>query len=408
MLSLGRNKGLAALALALFLLLALAACGAAAAPERLDLTLRVADGAMTPDTVTARQGDIITARLESDRAGAIHLHGYDLERELTAGGTAELQFTATATGRFPITFHETAAAGGSGHSHEHSAAGGAGAREHGPRESAVPVSLGLDTAVDAAGGLHVRIRAENWRWAPEEVDQEYRPGVGHAHIYANGEKLSRVYGPEHYVAGLPPGQYEIKVDLNDNAHNALTVNGRPLAVVTDITIPAAAAAAAAAAEPEPIAAAGPMALALTAHPDAGGGYNLQVAAEGFAFGGGQGYGLLSIDGTAITRLYADWLQLPALDPGMHTVSVALVNGAGRPYHRDGQPVAATIKVGGEMAAAGMDGGTAGMDGGMAGMAAGEHKAETAAAGGQEPEPGQAAAAGESGELELGFLVVEPR
>lgn len=392
MLSFCSPKGLPAWAMALALpliLLTLAACGAAAPPERLDFTLRVANGGMTPDTVAARQGDTITARLESDRAGVIHFHGYDLERELTAGGTAELQFTADATGRFPITFHEAAADGGGEHNHEHGAAGGhshehGAAAAHTSMESTVPVSLDLATTVDAAGGLHIRIVTENWRWAPEEVNQESRPGVGHAHIYANGEKLSRIYGPEHYVAGLPPGNYEIKVDLNDNAHNALTINGTPLAALAGVAIPAAAAEVAAAAA-EPVAAAGPMALELRAHPDALGGYNLQVIAEGFAFGGGQGYGLLSIDGAAVTRLYTDWAQLPPLAEGQRTVSVALADGDGRPYHWQGQPVAATITVDGARPAA-----------------AGGPKPETAA--GHETE----AAGGESGELELGFLVVEPR
>lgn len=381
MLSFCSPKGLPAWAMALALpliLLTLAACGAAAPPERLDFTLRVANGGMTPDTVAARQGDTVTARLESDRAGVIHFHGYDLEREVTAGGTAELQFTADATGRFPITFHEATVSGGGEHSHDHSAAAA-----HKDMESPVPVSLDLATTVDAAGGLHIHIITENWRWAPEEVNQESRPGVGHAHIYANGEKLSRIYGPEHYVAGLPPGFYEIKVDLNDNAHNALTINGTPLAALAGVAIPAAAAATAAA--PEPVAAAGPMALELRAHPDALGGYNLQVIAEGFALGGGHGYGLLSIDGAAVTRLYTDWAQLPPLAAGQRMVRVALMDGAGRPYHWQGQPVAATITVDGARPAA-----------------AGGPKPEMAA--GHETE----AAGGESGELELGFLVVSPR
>ena len=374
-----RHQGLPALALALFLLLTLAACGAAAPPPQLDWTLRIANGGMTPDTVAVRQGDAITARLESDRAGVVHFHGYDLEREVTAGETAELQFTANATGHFPITFHETAAAGGE-HSHDHSA------MAPGPLESTVPVRMDLAAEVDAAGGLHIRISTENWRWAPEEVNQASRPGVGHAHIYANGEKLSRVYGPEHYVADLPPGQYEIRVDLNDNAHNPLTVNGEPLDATVAVTIPAKTAAIPA--DPEPIAAEQPMSLELRAHPDAPGGYNLQVIPAGFAFGSGQGYGLLSLDGTIATRLYTAWQQLPPLEPGQHTISVALRNSQGRPYHWQGQPVTATITV--------VEGAP---DDGMARAmpADGGHNHETAAADG-----------GESGELELGFLVVTPR
>ena len=133
-----------------------------------------------------------------------------------------------------------------------------------------------------------------------------------------------------------------------------------------------------------------MSLELRAHPDAPGGYNLQVIPAGFAFGGGQGYGQLSLDGTLVTRLYTDWQQLPPLEPGTHTVSVALRDNQGRPYHWQGQPVAATITV--------VEGA---LDGGM-------NMDMPAADGGHTHETAATADGGESGELELGFLVVTPR
>ena len=46
----------------------------------------------------------------------LHLHGYDIEQRVSAGAVAELAFTATATGRFPIEIHAPAEAGG--HAHE--------------------------------------------------------------------------------------------------------------------------------------------------------------------------------------------------------------------------------------------------------------------------------------------------
>ncbi len=104
--------------LALVAALAFAACGGGD-PESLRFDLAVQERQLTINEgeLVVKQGDEITLELETDEAGAFHLHGYDLERELTVGETATLSFTANATGRFGITFHP--GAGGHSHATEH-------------------------------------------------------------------------------------------------------------------------------------------------------------------------------------------------------------------------------------------------------------------------------------------------
>ena len=46
----------------------------------------------------------------------IHLHGYDIEKEIVPGATTEMAFTARATGRFTIEPHLAKAPSG-GHEH---------------------------------------------------------------------------------------------------------------------------------------------------------------------------------------------------------------------------------------------------------------------------------------------------
>lgn len=58
------------------------------------------DGAVREFTV--REGDTLTLRISTDRAIAVHIHGYDLKRELVPGETAVLSFAATLSGRFEI------------------------------------------------------------------------------------------------------------------------------------------------------------------------------------------------------------------------------------------------------------------------------------------------------------------
>ena len=51
---------------------------------------------------TVNKGDRVVLVVKSDVADEIHLHGYDLSRDVAARGTARLPFTATLPGRFEV------------------------------------------------------------------------------------------------------------------------------------------------------------------------------------------------------------------------------------------------------------------------------------------------------------------
>ena len=48
------------------------------------------------------KGDRVVLVVKSDVADEIHLHGYDIMRDVAAGGTARLRFTASLPGRFEV------------------------------------------------------------------------------------------------------------------------------------------------------------------------------------------------------------------------------------------------------------------------------------------------------------------
>ena len=75
------------------------------APRSFDVEIR--DGAMSPEEVSVRKGDRVKMSLTSDSPVEIHVHGYDLEREVEPGGPTEISFEADLTGRFPVEDHET-------------------------------------------------------------------------------------------------------------------------------------------------------------------------------------------------------------------------------------------------------------------------------------------------------------
>ena len=55
------------------------------------------------------KGDRVVLVVESDVADEVHLHGYDISREIAAGGTARIAFRATLPGRFEVELEERGA-----------------------------------------------------------------------------------------------------------------------------------------------------------------------------------------------------------------------------------------------------------------------------------------------------------
>lgn len=68
----------------------------------------VVDGAPKGGIVREKvsRGDRVALVVTSDVADEIHLHGYDISRDVRAGGTARIVFTATIPGRFEVELEE--------------------------------------------------------------------------------------------------------------------------------------------------------------------------------------------------------------------------------------------------------------------------------------------------------------
>ncbi|MFZ4641538.1 MAG: hypothetical protein ACOYMP_14235 [Nodosilinea sp.] len=101
---------------------------------------------------------------------------------------------------------------------------------------AVP-TLNLVVHTDALRGWNLEIQTTHFRFAPEQVNQANQPNVGHGHLYINGEKIGRVYGPWVHLVDLPPGRHQITVSLNANQHQTLTHQGQPVAATVEIVVP---------------------------------------------------------------------------------------------------------------------------------------------------------------------------
>ncbi|BAZ05266.1 hypothetical protein [Calothrix sp. NIES-3974] len=90
-------------------------------------------------------------------------------------------------------------------------------------------TIKLSVTPDAKKGWNLQAQVTNFRFAPESVNTNPRLGEGHAHIYINDRKLTRLYSSWYYIEQLPPGKNRIKVTLNANNHADFVHNGKAIA-----------------------------------------------------------------------------------------------------------------------------------------------------------------------------------
>ncbi|MBF2049232.1 MAG: hypothetical protein EDM05_054595 [Leptolyngbya sp. IPPAS B-1204] len=115
--------------------------------------------------------------------------------------------------------------------------------EHGslevPTDQPIP-TVNLIVHPDSRRGWNLEVQVTNFRFAPERVNQaSSSTNEGHAHLYVNGVKQTRLYGNWYYLESLPPGKHQITVSLNANGHEALMYNGQPIQATAAIEVPVA-------------------------------------------------------------------------------------------------------------------------------------------------------------------------
>ena len=73
-----------------------------------EINVTIAGGkSMTPSTWTAHLDDNVMIKITSDTTGEVHLHGYDIAFECTAGQVTSKSFNADKSGQFEIEWEST-------------------------------------------------------------------------------------------------------------------------------------------------------------------------------------------------------------------------------------------------------------------------------------------------------------
>ena len=129
-----------------------------------------------------------------------------------------------------------------GHAHGEMAEGAA--HDHGGHDHSVLLENGdgpapsVDFALtkDSAAGWNLQVMVDNFTFTPRAVNQAHVVNTGHAHVFVNGEKLARIYGPWMHIGELPSGEVTVSVTLNGNTHSPLAVDGVAVQAAKTISV----------------------------------------------------------------------------------------------------------------------------------------------------------------------------
>lgn len=94
----------------------------------------------------------------------------------------------------------------------------------------------VEVVEDPMSGWNVSYAVDGMTLSPEHASGEHVPGEGHLHVYANGQKLGRLYGSATHLAALPDGEVEISVVAYANDHRPYAVDGQPISAATSVTV----------------------------------------------------------------------------------------------------------------------------------------------------------------------------
>lgn len=104
------------------------------------------------------------------------------------------------------------------------------------------ISVSLRVTADKMDGVNLTIKADNYRMTPpnqtskNQLSSQNKTLQGHAHLYINGAKIQRVYGPNIHIPHrlLTKGNNIIKVTLNSHHHAQWTSNGKVISAEVQI------------------------------------------------------------------------------------------------------------------------------------------------------------------------------
>jgi len=89
-----------------------------------------------------------------------------------------------------------------------------------------PAITGISVIKDPKAGWNLSFETSGFIFTPENASTDHVANEGHAHVYVDGEKITRLYGSDFYLGELGEGEHDISVTLNTNDHKDYAVDGK--------------------------------------------------------------------------------------------------------------------------------------------------------------------------------------
>lgn len=99
-------------------------------------------------------------------------------------------------------------------------------------------TLALMVEDDHSAGWNVFVTVDGFTLSVEHASGDHVAGEGHLHLYANGQKLGRLYGEATHLSALPEGTVEISVVAYTNDHRPYLADGQPISAAATIEVAA--------------------------------------------------------------------------------------------------------------------------------------------------------------------------
>ena len=77
---------------------------------------------------------------------------------------------------------------------------------------------------DPVSGFNLNLETRNFTFAPALSGREHKNGMGHAHLYIDGQKIARLYGNWFHISEFPKDANSLEITLNSNNHRPFFVN----------------------------------------------------------------------------------------------------------------------------------------------------------------------------------------
>ena len=103
-------------------------------------------------------------------------------------------------------------------------------------DAATAPLINIALTPDPLSGYNLNVLVERFAFSPQQASLAHAKGHGHAHVYVNGVKQGRLYGPWAHLDALPKGKVIVEVMLNSNTHQPLAVNGEPIKASATLSV----------------------------------------------------------------------------------------------------------------------------------------------------------------------------